>query len=524
MQNKKWYEWLVVVTFIAMVGLCVYLNVFSGQGEGIANIAVNAAMFFIVAIILISSDRNCFVPMNHIIADFDRVTQKIRNDAMNSHAFLYKTYRDNQEMLFEEQYLKDIYQDYMYELNRINDMKEHSYKCDIEDFVNDEIIDDVMHRNQLNQVAGVMTGLGILGTFIGLSLGLQGFNTSSTEEIANSITPLMNGIKVAFHTSIYGLIFSLTFNYAFKRKLDEAESSIRDFVNAYRKYVLPDSEFDSVNILIALQKEQLNTISRMGDKLGDDLSRILIPQFDRMNKTIKDFTNVATQNQTDALKAVVNAFIVEMNNSLDGAFASMSQTITECYHIQNNNATLMKQILDETGSTREIAHRINEEAKGIGDQLAGFATSVYEAQQEMKRSMNDLWVTNEKNQKLIADDRQYLRDLEKYRGMLNESVKILHNELSAQKELLDSIRLSVNQLPKNIDNTFKVIDSNLVNVESHLVNQVVEIKKANDQLPKLINNCYRDLQDAVDRSNAAVSEFTAAIQDAKRTSGISRRV
>jgi hypothetical protein len=205
-----------------------------------------------------------------------------------------------------------------------------------------------------------------------------------------------------------------------------------------------------------------------------------------------------------------------MNNSLDGAFASMSQTITECYHIQNNNATLMKQVLDETGSTREIAHRINEEAKGIGDQLAGFATSVYEAQQEMKRSMNDLWVTNEKNQKLIADDRQYLRDLESYRSMLNESVKVFQKELNAQKDLLDAIRLSVNQLPKNIDNTFKVIDNNLINVESHLVNQAAEIKKANDQLPKLINNSYRDMQDAVERAVSSVNGLTLAIEEAKR--------
>lgn len=524
MQNKKWYEWLIVVVFIAMVGLCVYLNVFSGKGEGISNIAVNAAMFFIVALILISCDVNCFSPINDIVADLLRVTAKIRDDAMNSHAFLFDKYKENQDMLFENGRLMEIYKDYQYELERINEMKEHSFKCDIEDYFNDEIIDKVMHRNQLNQVPGVMTGLGILGTFIGLSIGLQGFNTGSSEEITNSIAPLMNGIKVAFHTSIYGMIFSLTFNYALKRKLDEVENAIRDFTNAYQKYVLPDSEFDSVNRLIELQERQLDTIDSMGDKVSENLTRILNPQFDRLNKTITEFANVATQNQTDALKAVVNAFIVEMNSSLDSAFTNLSNTINECYHIQNNNATLMRQVLDETGSTREIAHRINEEAKLLAEQLAGFTANVVETQQEIKRSMNDLWVSNGTNQKLIADDRQYLRDLENYRGMLNESVKVFQKELNTQKELLDAIRISVNQLPKNIDNTFKVIDSNLINVESHLVQQVAEIKKANDQMPKIISNSYRDLQDAVEGASSAVNNLTIVMQDAKRNSGISRRV
>jgi hypothetical protein len=108
--------------------------------------------------------------------------------------------------------------------------------------------------------------------------------------------------------------------------------------------------------------------------------------------------------------------------------------------------------------------------------------------------------------------------------MLNQSVQVFQNELKAQKELLDSIRLSVNQLPKNIDNTFKVIDSNLVNVESHLVQQVAEIKKANDQLPKLMNNSYRDLQDAVDRASSSINNLALAMEDARRNTGISRRV
>ena len=65
-------------------------------------------------------------------------------------------------------------------------MERPYYKCDIEEYINFNLIDTVIHRNRMNQVAGVMTGLGILGTFIGLSIGLQSFNTGSTAEITNS--------------------------------------------------------------------------------------------------------------------------------------------------------------------------------------------------------------------------------------------------------------------------------------------------------------------------------------------------
>ena len=52
MQNRRWYEWLLTLTYIAMVGLCVGLNLTTGQKEGMANLIVNAVMFLIVIMAL----------------------------------------------------------------------------------------------------------------------------------------------------------------------------------------------------------------------------------------------------------------------------------------------------------------------------------------------------------------------------------------------------------------------------------------------------------------------------------------
>lgn len=52
---------------------------------------------------------------------------------------------------------------------------------------------------------GEMTGVGILGTFAGIFIGLVDFKV---DDIANSIPPLLEGLKTAFGTSIAGLFFS----------------------------------------------------------------------------------------------------------------------------------------------------------------------------------------------------------------------------------------------------------------------------------------------------------------------------
>ena len=409
MQNRKWYEWLLTITFIAMVLLCVGLNLTTGQQEGLANIIVNGVMFLIVGLIFLNCEINSFFPMNRIIADLHRATEKIRGDALNSHQFLWEPYKQSGVELFEEKYLQDAFQDYRFELNRITNTEKAYYKCDIEDYINTGIVDSVMHRNVLNQVPGAMTGLGILGTFIGLSLGLQHFSTGTTAEVTNSIAPLMSGIKVAFHTSIYGMVFSLVFNYVYKRKLDEAENAVGEFIDAYKKYVLPDTTTDGINKLMELQQQQVTAVRRMTDRVSEDLTKLMEPQFDRLNTTITDFGNMATRNQTEALNQVVNEFIREMNRSLGGTFLQLNESFNKAYASQQKNEQLL-------GNIQQRA---------------------------------------EMNQQVLYQEQEYLTDLAQYRQSLSEASAALHAQLQQQEALMGDMRRMITQMNKTLTESYE---------------------------------------------------------------------
>ena len=254
-----------------------------------------------------------------------------------------------------------------------------------------------------------MTGLGILGTFIGLSLGLQHFSTGSTAEVTNSIAPLMDGIKVAFHTSIYGMVFSLVFNYVYKRKLDEAENAIADFIDAYKKYVLPDTTTDGINKLMELQQQQVTAVRRMTDRVSEDLTKIMEPQFDRMNQTITDFGNMATRSQTEALNQVVNEFIREMNRSLGGTFLQLNESFNKAYASQQKNEQLL-------GGIQQRA---------------------------------------EMNQQVLYQEQEYLTDLAQYRQSLAEASAALHAQLQQQEALMTDLRRVLTQMNKTLTASYE---------------------------------------------------------------------
>ena len=401
MNNKRWYEWLLAIAFAAMIVVCLYLNLFTGQAETLANIIVNVVMFVIVGLVFLNCDIGSFSPTNKIIDDLERATEKIRSDAMNSHQYLYKEYRSGKVDLFRTPTLKRLMTDYNREFDRIERSDKVYYRCDIEDYINYDLTDATIHRNMLNQVSGAMTGLGILGTFIGLSLGLQGFNTGTTEEITNSIAPLMGGIKVAFHTSIYGLIFSLVFNYVFKRKLDEAETAVHAFLDAFKKYVVPDMTAQGINRLIDLQLQQadtLNAISEsMGERMYDNLTGMMNMQIGQLDRTLSDFCNATTKNQMDALSDVVRNFIVEMNKSVDGSFTQLAHTVEQAYLSQRENSRQMTEILQHTGSTAENLREIDERTASVVKKLENYNENVDNIQRRIEKSIDKLAKLNEKN-------------------------------------------------------------------------------------------------------------------------------
>ena len=74
-------------------------------------------------------------------------------------------------------------------------------------------------------LGGVFTGLGILGTFIGLSVGLGTINLEhiTNEEIGN----LVSGMSTAFTTSLCGIVFALFYNWLHKHITDKLSQAIK---------------------------------------------------------------------------------------------------------------------------------------------------------------------------------------------------------------------------------------------------------------------------------------------------------
>lgn len=437
MANKKWYEWMLTFVYFGMALLCAYLNFTPGHKESLASIIVNIIMFIIVGIIFLTVNSKCFAPMNSIIEDLDYATDKIKSDALNTHSYLWEPYNNDNVELFMDKEMKDIFRDFIFDLNRNEDAGDLYYKPSIDDYVNEDLVDEVMHRNELNQVAGLLTGLGILGTFIGLSLGLQNFNTGTTAEMTESIEPLMNGIKVAFHTSIYGMVFSLTFNAIYKKKLYEAEASVRAFVSAFKKHVLPDLSNDGMNQLLLFQEAQLEAINDLSDNMVTQLYDLINPHLDKLHDIIVDFENVATANQTAAIQKVVEIYITEMNKSLGSSFMMVKNSVDEMYRAQTRTASMMQEVLDTTTRSNGNLADVNRETEKLVSVLNQYTAGIQSVINELQKTLDNLASSDiasrtilEKEHSLLAEQQDMLIGFKESMGEIARYTKETNADLA----------------------------------------------------------------------------------------------
>jgi hypothetical protein len=136
--------------------------------------------------------------------------------------FLKKSIREVMEEFAEDRissnkYLKDSWKLYLQHFVTLGD---NAKKTDdfAESYFNQTLVQKQINVEFWKSIPGMFVGLGILGTFVGLTLGISDFNFSSSDKILVSIETLIGGIKTAFLTSLQGISRHISLPFAKWRK------------------------------------------------------------------------------------------------------------------------------------------------------------------------------------------------------------------------------------------------------------------------------------------------------------------
>ena len=156
-------------------------------------------------------------------------------------------------------------------------------------------------------IPNVFTTIGVLGTFVGIYLGLINFDV---ENITESIPSLLEGLKTAFTTSICGILLSLVFGKISQVVLRSAELKLPP------KPTDELAALQEINDTLSESRKETNTnLQTLNKSLVGETDYSVLTQ---LLKLINQFSDLKTTNdkQNDTLNKVQQALGSDEKTSL----------------------------------------------------------------------------------------------------------------------------------------------------------------------------------------------------------------
>lgn len=281
---------------------------------------------------------------------------------------------------------------------------------------------------QLENMPGTFVTIGLLGTCIGIVLGLFSFSTDAAQ-IKNSVNELLKGLRLAFIVTILGLFFSLIY----KRRVNE-------ILNKYGDIQPPDSpeflEMKQTNIHLAdltrgisalnraFSDELISKIQESNKKLADNLSKfgqnLATSNHDALIKALQEVVEDLNSSFKDTLGLLVKQNFSELTNSID----SLNNWQKENKSYIENFAARYKNIVNYT----EDMNSNLEKVVMTNANLLAQDSKLY----DIIEALNTVMVDDEKFKEITSN-------LNKASGTMYKSVSEFKNELEQTNKQLSAV-------------------------------------------------------------------------------------
>lgn len=367
MKNKLYY--LLFPVYAVVLAFILYINgVFSGGVSLNVNLLINLGFLVVIGIIFVISAVS-FARLNRCTEELEEVTEQMQKEYKASGAKnLWMNYQDRKD-LFKDECLKSAFSKFRLRMRNYKTGRGYTGSCELEEYINEDLLDKVGMNYFNSGISGMLTGLGILGTFLGLSMGLMSFNGNDIYTISDNVGPLLSGMKVAFHTSVYGIFFSLIFNVVYRSIMSDAYEKLDNFLNAFKQFAQPQVATGDENAaaMLVYQANMANSLKEMMDLLKGNAKA-----------------------QTDGVERIVNQFVDRMQESMGVNFRKMGDSMIAVGREQQISAESSKSLVEAVAALVEGNRAAQEALATVMQRQEIFAEELREQRDVLEQSCREM--------------------------------------------------------------------------------------------------------------------------------------
>ncbi len=387
-------------------------------------------------------------------------------------AYFVKTEKEKREMLKtldEQNYLSNKENKTIWDIYKSTFFKSSSGRiCTMAEanlyFNTDSVMAKLAPRTikYSHNISETFIGIGILGTFLGFSIGMKNIDISNVDNMISNIETLIHsGFATAFNTSIVGIICSVIYKFfIYTPQIDTMDNHFEELSDEL------DSEYyiSSTQVIDAFDSDLVETLSEKikevlkthAESIGEILTRTINDEVlnlktalekgtSQINEVINKLSHTpdALGRTYDILENRSNKFAILLNKSLKSLRENIEPVIGD---LKESLGPLIEPIRKIESTYELIAKRFDETGKNISESFA-----------KTQSVIDSLVVFENKVQNAVDSVSESLKELVRAGKQSQNNISNAENALLKTEKLLQEFR----EIDKNLDNIFSCLNENI---------------------------------------------------------------
>lgn len=363
-------------------------------------------------------------------------------------------------------------------------------------------------------LAGTFTGIGILGTFIGLTIGLAGVDTSSTGALSSSISGLLGGMSTAFVTSIFGIVSAIVFGVWHSQNMKRFGDAVSRFTDALDQVFIRKSVEEILLEELAESRAQRAAMEQLSTDMAisicDHLPDVLDQLAEKMDSAMKgnlDTMLAGLSERQDKQTEQLMQISSNTNSLVIGGFDQLGDVLKKG----------VGQGAEELGnSLKNLSSDIASLAEGIRDILDRSTKASSEANQKTLDALNEAISKMNETMEGMANKQTEETDknIQRMTALMEEmktTMKDIFDEMSASAK---EQRTEIGKIAKDSADQTK---ENLGVINASVKELMAEIADQMQQMQSMMDTHEKHMQETLDQMRQAVSSSGNVVNAAGKT-------
>lgn len=495
-------------------------------------------------------DENGEIKINAFRENYDNVLREIRSIKGNN-GYIGKIWWEFCETLIIKREKETENPNAYCENNHIEKLRNTDQ---IEMYFNsDVIIDKQVQKEVLDVIPGILTGLGLVGTFLAIAIALMGFDMSHIEL---SIQNLLGGLSIKFISSLVGITTSILFLFLKSHLFSKLETSIsclqlqlnsifpRRTSESYLCHIWEQIELSNERLedLEDYAEEQKKLSDRFIDEMGSKIEEVLKGNAQNDIKEVlddlsKNLSNSITGNLRETMEkliAVMEDVKATKEQSSNKALTDVLENIFNNDSIKDAGSNIAKSLNNEITTTVSSMSEQNQKVEDLVQAVGSYVNQLHDYESKVEDHYKDLLGNIDKalntQTDFVGKNQDYVAALEQVSSQINSTAYNLNlvadkltsafeeftqaaSSVSGIVETSNTIVDNTRELNNNLEQVFEKFKDGTQSSTEKLFNQFGEsiseicgkIQASVGELEDITSN-FEGLQDSIDTLNEILQD------------------